>query len=260
LILRDSGKLKLNKKISNILPDLDYSGNSGNITIRQLLNHTSGLPDISDYEWEKALVSRGALRNYFGDLTLDTKSIPGTEYYYSNLGYNLLALIIEKVSNQSFEDFMKENILSPYGMESSDFEYPKIPDSLKSTPYTKDWFGSIKEISNYPYSRVHAGSSTLNSSAQDISNWMIKVMKNEHLTTEVTSPKDSFPQISLGFQQYKTKHFKGIGHFGGDPGFRSLLLMIPSQKIGLVLLANCDYDEDFRQEIILPIASELVLN
>ncbi|MDN3205340.1 serine hydrolase domain-containing protein [Algoriphagus sediminis] len=260
LILRDSGKLKLNSKISNILPDLDYSGNSGDITTRQLLNHTSGLPDIRDYEWEKALASKDALRNYFEHLTLDARSIPGTEYYYSNLGYNLLALIIEEVSAQSFEDFIKDNILLPYGMESSDFEYPKIPDSLKSTPYTKNWFGNIEQISNYPYSRVHAGSSTLNSSAQDISNWMIKVMKEEHLISEITSPDDNFPQIYLGFQQYETKRFKGVGHFGGDPGFRSFLLMIPSQKIGLVLLANCDYDEDFRQEIILPIANELVLN
>ncbi|MFT5892896.1 MAG: CubicO group peptidase (beta-lactamase class C family), partial [Dokdonia sp.] len=48
---------------------------------------------------------------------------------------------------------------------------------------------------------------------------------------------------------------KAIGHYGGDKGFRSFLMMIPEQDIGIVLLANCDYNEDFRQEIVYEIAS-----
>ncbi|PCI00026.1 MAG: hypothetical protein COB81_09715 [Flavobacteriaceae bacterium] len=62
------------------------------------------------------------------------------------------------------------------------------------------------------------------------------------------------PYIGFGFQLGDINSKKTIGHYGGDRGFRSYLLMIPSEKIGLVLLANCDYDEDFRQEIIHPIA------
>jgi CubicO group peptidase (beta-lactamase class C family) len=64
----------------------------------------------------------------------------------------------------------------------------------------------------------------------------------------------SNPYISLGFQLSEIYSKKIIGHYGGDKGFRSYLIMIPEENIGLVLLANCDYDEDFRQEILHSIA------
>ena len=60
--------------------------------------------------------------------------------------------------------------------------------------------------------------------------------------------------IGLGFKLGSIMSQKTIGHYGGDRGFRSYLLMIPEERIGLVLLANCDYNEDFRQEILHPIA------
>jgi len=56
--------------------------------------------------------------------------------------------------------------------------------------------------------------------------------------------------IGLGFQIYSIGGKKAIGHFGGDSGFRSYLVMVPDEKIGLVLLANCDYHEEFREQII----------
>lgn len=62
------------------------------------------------------------------------------------------------------------------------------------------------------------------------------------------------PSIGLGFQLSTINSKKTIGHYGGDTGFGSYLIMIPEEKIGLVVLANCDYDEDFRKEIIHPIA------
>jgi CubicO group peptidase (beta-lactamase class C family) len=65
---------------------------------------------------------------------------------------------------------------------------------------------------------------------------------------------DSYPHIGLGFQLSNFNFKKTVGHYGGDKGFRSYLMMIPEEKIGLVVLGNCDYQEDFRQEIIHPIA------
>ena len=70
---------------------------------------------------------------------------------------------------------------------------------------------------------------------------------------------DAYPHIGLGFQLYDLNGIKAVGHFGGDKGFRSFLMMIPEQQIGLVVLGNCDYNEDFRQEILIPIA-KMMLN
>jgi len=118
---------------------------------------------------------------------------------------------------------------------------------------------------NYPYTREHAPSSTLNSSAEDLSKWMISFLKSiENHTSdpdlsEMIEPSfNSFPYIGLGFQLSKIDSKATVGHYGGDKGYRSYLSMIPEEKIGLVLLANCDYNEDFRQEIIHPIAKTML--
>jgi hypothetical protein len=85
----------------------------------------------------------------------------------------------------------------------------------------------------------------------------IGLVKNDSESINRSMIKSSFnlnPSIGLGFQLDAINSKKVIGHYGGDKGFRSYLIMIPEEKIGLVLLANCDYEEDFRQEIIHPIA------
>ena len=74
----------------------------------------------------------------------------------------------------------------------------------------------------------------------------------------ITPSFSPYPYIGLGFQLYDVHSKKAIGHYGGDKGFRSFLMMIPEQNIGIVLLANCDYNEDFRQEIVYEIASLII--
>ena len=75
----------------------------------------------------------------------------------------------------------------------------------------------------------------------------------------IKSSFDANPSIGLGFQLFDIDSQKAIGHYGGDKGFRSFLTLIPQQNVGIVLLANCDYNEDFRQEIVYEIAS-LIMN
>jgi len=146
-------------------------------------------------------------------------------------------------------------------MSNSDFRYFKIADSIKTSPHSKKVISKkIYERKIYPYTREQAPSSTLNSSANDLSKWMISFLKSSNsLSTEksfksISEPSfQPYPYIGLGFQLSKLNKEKTIGHYGGDKGYRSYLIMVPEKRIGLVLLANCDYDEDFRQEILHPI-------
>jgi len=260
--------LTLDDKLVSLVPGLNYADKRvEEISVYNLLNHTSGLPDINNYNWDNNNRSDNSLKEYVLGLNLKLQSAPSSEYEYSNLAYDVLGLVIEKVSGSSFDDYMEKNILDMSGMTSSDFRYFRIPDSLRSSPHTKSrttWKPSVRET--YPYTREHAPSSTLNSSAIDLSKWMISFLQ----TLENDDSKDSYQtmlqpsfgedsRIGLGFQLYNIKAKKAIGHFGGDKGFRSFLMMIPEAKIGLVVLANCDYNEDFRQEILFPIA-ELMLS
>ena len=262
--LIDEKEITIDDKLVDILPELKFDDDRvKNITIKNLLNHTSGIPDISNYHWDNNNQSDNSLKEYILGLNLKLDSEPSSEYQYSNLAYDILGLVIEKVSGVTFDDFIKENILNKSGMYDSDFRHFKINDSLKTSPHSKRWVTkNIYKREIYPYTREHAPSSTLNSSSKDLSKWMISFLQslddsglNNTYASMIEPTFSSNPHIGLGFQLSDINSIKTIGHYGGDKGFRSYLIMIPEKKIGLVVLANCDYDEDFRQEIIHPIAN-----
>lgn len=262
MILVQENKISLDSKLIEIIPELRFKDTRvKNITIKSLLNHTSGLTDISDYNWGINNQSDNALKDYILSLQLKLQSEPHAKYHYSNLGYNILGHVIEKLSETNFDQYIKQNILIPTQMSDSDFRYFKIPDSMKTSPHSKRLVSKkIYQRQIYPYTREQAPSSTLNSSANDLSRWMISFLKsadsfgpNKGFENMFEPSFDQYPYIGLGFQLSSLKTEKTIGHYGGDKGYRSYLIMAPEKRIGLVLLANCDYDEDFRQEILHPI-------
>ncbi len=262
MILVQENKISLDNKLIEIIPELKYKDErSKNITLKSLLNHTSGLTDVSNYNWKNKNQSDNSLRDYILGLNLKLLSEPHTEYNYSNLGYNILGYVIEKLSETNFDEFVKKNILIPSKMSNSDFRYFKIADSIKTSPHSKRMISKkVYERKIYPYTREQAPSSTLNSSAIDLSKWMISFLKSSNsLSSEKSFERmfkpsfNKYPYIGLGFQLSNLNKEKTIGHYGGDKGYRSYLIMVPEKRIGLVLLANCDYDEDFRQEILHPI-------
>ena len=256
-------KLAMEDKLVDLIPNLKYSDNRvGQITLLSLLNHSSGLGDIKNYKWYKNNHSDQALTNYFLTKKLNLKYPPHTTYHYSNLGYNLLGRIIEKVTGKTFEDYLKEKVLNPFGMLQSDFRYFMIADSIKSTPHRLSFlFKKMKERKIYPYTREHAASSTLNSSVSDLSQWMLHFLNHINLESGLYKKMflpsfEPYPYIGLGYQLGRLNGFDVAGHLGGDKGFRSYLLLVPKLKMGVVLLANCDYNEDFRQEIVHPIVKK----
>lgn len=242
--------LRYDDLLLDLAPELNYANeNAKKITLRHLLEHTSGLPDIHNYEWSDNERSPDALQRYITNLSLKAKTTPGSNYRYSNLGYDILGYIVEKRSGVNFDDFVKKEITDHAQMGASDFRYYLLPDSLLAKPHTRKGKTNIVERKTYPYNRKHAPSSTLNASAEALSNWMLYFMNHTDF-----EDKDQL----LGFQRYEFAKYSAIGHFGGDKGFRSFLMMIPEEKLGLVVLGNCDYNEDFRQEIILSIADLLL--
>ncbi|MEO2052897.1 MAG: serine hydrolase domain-containing protein [Allomuricauda sp.] len=267
--LVEKNAISLQSKLVDIVPGLMIKDERiRKITIGTLLNHTSGLPDIKNYQWINHHTSEESLARYVQGLNLKLRSEPYSEYHYSNLGYDLLGYIVEKVSGINFEQYVKENILDPSGMSYSDFRYDKIPDSLRTYPHSKSIITGkpfVRKV--YPYTREHAPSSTLNASSKDLSRWMLWFLetvspkKSNSIYHKMLEPSfDQQTHIGLGFQRYDFLGRLAVGHYGGDKGFRSFLIMFPNENIGLVLLANCDYNEDFRQEIITQIAKLMLID
>ena len=121
-MLCERGKLDLNDSLRKFFPELPYYG----VTIRHLLTHTSGLPYLNFLNWIKT--TKALRHNYlssyitYSAYMLSQKKLlftPGEKFYYSNPGYEFLALIVEKVSGQSFDSFIQENIFNPLKMNNT---------------------------------------------------------------------------------------------------------------------------------------------
>jgi CubicO group peptidase (beta-lactamase class C family) len=259
--LIDEGKIELSDRVVELAPRVGYADKAfERITIEHLLRHHSGLKDIRSYRWGKVPPDPLALQLYFEGKKLKLSSEPGVKVEYCNLGYDLLGYIVEVVSGQQFDLFLKERVLLPVGMGQSDTRPFIIADSLKTAPHTrKNAKTKTRVLNTYPYNPQHAPSSTLNASVEDLTRWMVhffdKFSTKDHYFHKMIHESEPHP---LGFQHFSLPDFEGFGHFGGDTGFRSFMLLIPESEIGIVLLGNSDFSEDYRQQIVLPIARRLI--
>jgi CubicO group peptidase (beta-lactamase class C family) len=252
--LYENGKIDINKPLITYLPYFKLKDERYHaITIKQMLNHTSGMPDVDDYEWEKAISDEGAAERYTRSLVNDSLiSNPGSEYHYSNIAFDIMADLIAKVSGIPFEKYVKENILIPLGMKESSFYYPEIKKSLRTSPHVGN---PPKVMPIYPYNRMHAPSSTMNTNVLEMSHWAIANMNNgsykgkqilspqTHLmmmTPTFTTNKERNISIGLSWFMYPYKGTMNFEHGGSDDGYRSLLTLIPEKKIGIIILSNIE--------------------
>lgn len=252
--LYEKGEIDINKPLITYLPYFKLKDERyKDITIKQMLNHTSGMPDVNDYEWEKAISDEGAAERYtrsMSDSVLISK--PGLEFHYSNIAFDIMADLIAKVSGMSFEKYVKQNILTPLEMSESSFYYPEIKKSLRTSPHIGN---PPKVLPVYPYNRMHAPSSTLNTNVLEMSHWAIANMYNgKYKNTQILSPKthlmmmtpsfirnkDQNISIGLSWFMYPYKGMMNYEHGGSDDGYRSLLTLIPEKKIGIIILSNIE--------------------
>ena len=251
--LVERGAIDLDAPVTAYLPYFKLSDERfAQITIRQMLNHTSGMPDVLDYEWDKPQFDEGAAERYVRSLQ-DEEMIaaPGELWRYSNMAFDTLGDVIAKVSGQSFESYIKENILDPLGMTDSTFLQPDVPEDLRTTPHVRRGGPVVSE--HYPYNRRHAPSSTLNSSVVEMANWaLVNLKRGEHNGQRIlneesyellwTPSADVNDQRSVGLSWFLTEH-RGrtrIFHGGGDTGFRSHFTILPEEGLGLIVASNYD--------------------
>lgn len=251
--LVEKGKMKLDDPLIKYLPyfkldDPRYK----DITIKQILMHTSGIPDVSDYEWDKPQFDDDAAERYVRSL-VNEKMIagPGEKWQYSNMAFDILADVIAKVSGMSFENYIKENILSPLDMKDSDFLRERIRPELRTTPHVFNLRPQVSEV--YPYNRSHAPSSCLNANILEMCNWAIVNMNagvfKENRILDASSYKLLIePQAkinenrSVGLSWFidQYREIKTVSHSGGDLGFRSYIIMLPEESLAVIAASNFD--------------------
>ncbi|HXZ42757.1 MAG TPA: serine hydrolase domain-containing protein [Terriglobales bacterium] len=262
--LVERGQIDLDKPVTTYLP---YSRLADErykvITVRQMVTHTSGMPDVEDYEWDKPQYDAGALERYVRSLA-DLRLIfaPGTQYKYSNMAFEVLGDVIAKVSGESFEDYVQHHILTPLGMKDSTLLVKQADPKLLAWPHELDAAGKPFPCKVYTYNRMHSPSSDLHSNVVDMSRWAIanlnrgeldgmRILKTStydvmwksvddfRLTGDVPATADARIGISWRLGEYRGN--KIVWHNGSDTGFRSGFAMLPDKKTAVVWVANGEW-------------------
>jgi CubicO group peptidase (beta-lactamase class C family) len=222
------------------------------ITIRQMLSHVSGMPDVEDYEWDKPQYDDGALERYVRSLSnLSLIAAPGTTFRYSNMAYEILGDVIAKVSGESFEDYVKHHILEPLDMKTSTLLVKKADPKLLTSPHVLDESYEPVVSRVFPYNRMHSPSSTLYSNVLDMSRWAIANMNRGELDGKRILKASTYDMMwkpagenwrNIGISWFlgARREDRTVGHSGGDTGFRSNLTMLPDKGIAVVMMSNYD--------------------
>ncbi len=251
--LQEKKHLNIDDRLLDFLSDFrPASSTFDEVTLRHMLCHTSGLPDCEDYEWEQARFDDQALGDYVkAQENLQFVHQPGERFLYSNIAYEMLGHVVQRVSGMGFEDYCRTHIFKPAGMKRSDFLKANVPDELLVKPHIKDNNNKVIRSSIFPYNRSHAPSSTLYSTMEDLfifSKVILDTLEDgrEDVLKQETLQKMLQTQagiknneaVGLGWflSDYRKERF--IGHEGNDVGFRTTYVIVPSQKMSIVVLAN----------------------
>ena len=248
LILAHQGKLDIDDKASQYLDLPDYASE---VTIRQMMNHVSGLPDYYDIGAYKTGMTNQDVNEAIVDLdSLDFES--GSKYAYSNTAYVLLSEITEAVSGTSFREFMAENIFSPLEMTSTtvfDTTEPGVPNKAK---------GYNTDLSLNDYDAFTTGGGGIFSNVQDLLKWertlyTEKLIPQELLQQAYTPSTLSSGEASYyGFGWFLSEEFpRRVYHTGTLAGFRTCLFRDLDRELAVIILSNHSNE-------VLPIAEHLV--
>lgn len=267
--LHEQGLLSIDDPVETHLPffQMTYKGEPvQGITIRQLLNHTSGVPNVVP-----AIIGWVHYEDEIYDQTEQVKKYlpeynqllftPGSDFTYTNLGYMILGAVIEAVSGQRYEEYIAENILTPAGMTSTGFLYsaemakheadgshpiahiftPMLPFLLDMNPLVKEQQGKILWL-NRVYLDV-TPSSGLIGSPRDVGLLMQSLLTDELLLsadskTAMLPTGDSPAERPLGWAEYQLGERPYLQHMGGGPGFATIMRLYPQEGLGIAILAN----------------------
>lgn len=238
LLLAERGKLTLDDPLSKFIPSAPETWKP--VTVRQLLSHTGGVPsftDIPEYGINKLRPDTPA-QSIAPVANKPLEFTPGEQFKYSNSGYVLLGWIVEVVSGQSYETFLRENIFKPLGMSDSGLDSNTAMIPQRASGYVPGPSGLL----NAPYIDMHVphGAGAIYSTTADLHRWTQglfggKLLSAASLEEMITPVKSNY---AFGLMVTTTKGRKVISHGGGIEGLNAMLTYYPESKVTVVVLAN----------------------
>jgi CubicO group peptidase (beta-lactamase class C family) len=250
--LVESGKIDLDRSVDTYLnrwhlPRSTFE--NSDVTVRRLLSHTAGISRHDYHGWDpKQSLPKidDSLSGKTGTGEVRVVAAPGTEFSYSGAGYAILQLLIEEVSGQTFQDYMRKQVLHPLGMKNSEYGWPPRDEKTAATPY--DVFG--KPVPSLRYNELAAAGLATN--LEDLAAFAVSGLKSPadepagrglfkpETVALMQTPAPASPQYGLGYT-VRPDQFAGkvaAGHGGSNRGWESFFQTVPSTGDGIVILTN----------------------
>jgi CubicO group peptidase (beta-lactamase class C family) len=247
--LVDQGKIDLDATVGRYVPDLPNKAIRETVKVRHLLSHTSGMGSYfrNGFLRNKTYAASAAdLVPFYADDSLSFT--PGARMQYSNSGFALLGLIIERVSGQSFYDYMQKNILDRAGMKRASYVDVRAHPTDIAIGYAKPEGSTGEAQPNWDQIEQHSSpAGGAFASASDLvafsrALWSGKLASRAVVKDFTTGKVAMGPQMqyAFGFGVGDIMGARTVGHNGGIPGANAEFLMFPDKGIDVVVLANID--------------------
>ena len=244
-MLAQSGQISLDDEIRTHIPEVPDFGTP--ITIRHLVHHTSGLRDwpgtlgIGGWRMDDVISFDQILRMVWRQQALNF--VPGSEYLYSNTGYNLLAEVVHRVTETSYPDWMEAHVFGPLEMSHSHFhdDHQMIVKN-RAQAYSK----GVNAYKTVPNNLTALASSSLFTSVDDLAKWVLNFETKAVGGPEVIALMHEQGELNDGSQiSYAFGHsispYRGlqrVTHSGGWAGFNTYLLRFPEERFSVIVLGN----------------------
>ena len=243
LLLRERGKLDIDAPVKTYWSAAPAAWDA--ITVRNLLQHTSGIPNVTDFKEFREIkflpTTRDELLARFSNKPLEFA--PGDKWSYSNSNFLVLTAIIEEVSGQGYGSFVKANIFEPLGMSDTAVDVASDIVKKRVSGYFPSEDGPIN--ADYVNIAIPQGAGALYSTTHDLLKWQRalfggKLLKPESLAAMTSPGPEAMDGATYGFGVLLADDAEGksVWHGGGIEGFNAMLMHDPVRDITVVVLAN----------------------
>lgn len=246
LLLKERGLIDLDWSLTEVFDNFPAYGEK--ITLRHLLQHTSGIPDYEDYVLDTALtnqimdagvleISKQLSEGYFR---------PGENYRYSNTAYALLSLVVENYSGQDFPTFLQENIFRPLGMDNT-VAYIRNINTVPERAFGYDLTAGRWVERDQSSTSAVLGDGGIYSNLEDLFKWDQSLYTTQILSQESLDDMFAYGALNSGktFNYGYGWHLKEtedgesvVYHTGSTISFRNVFYRIPSRKLSVIVLTN----------------------
>jgi CubicO group peptidase (beta-lactamase class C family) len=245
-LLAQQGKLSVDDEVRKYMPEIHDFGKP--ITLRHLVNHTSGLRDqwdllvLAGWRMDDVITQEDILRMLRRQR--DLNFAPGEEELYCNSGYTLLAEVVGRVSGKSFVEFTRDEMFRPLGMTNTHFhlDHQQVVRNMAYSYSPRPDGEYRKSVLSY----ANVGATSLFTTAEDLARWIAnfedakvggpEVRRQMQEKGKLNSGKEI--NYAFGLVIDELRKTRTISHSGGDAGYRSYLLWLPDHHLGVALLSN----------------------